>query len=61
MKIAPSYISGVAILIAPFLPEIDAPFIESTLNSVIVLVGAIVVVARQLLNKRSTLAGVRPA
>lgn len=60
MKVAPSYISAIAIIIASFLPEIEAPFVETTLNAVIVLVGAIVVAVRQVLNGRSTVLGGRP-
>lgn len=60
MQIAPSYISAVAMILASLLPDIDAPFIETTLNGVIILVGAIVVGVRQVINKRSTLLGGRP-
>ena len=60
MQLAPSYISAIAMIVATFLPDLDAPFIEATLNSVIVLVGAVVVAIRQLLNGRSTLLGGKP-
>ena len=60
MNLAPSYVSAIAIILAGFLPEVDAPFIETTLNSVVVLVGALVVAIRQVLNKRSTVAGFKP-
>jgi|GEM_PF-6191917 len=60
MNLAPSYVSAIAMIVALFLPDLDAPFVEATLNSVVILVGAIVVAIRQVLNKRSTVAGFRP-
>jgi hypothetical protein len=60
MKIAPSYVSALAMILATFLPDIDAPFVETTLNGVIILAGAIIVAVRQVLNGRSTVLGARP-
>lgn len=60
MKIAPSYISAVAMILATLLPDLDAPFIETTLNGIVVLVGAVVVAVRQVINGRSTVLGARP-
>ena len=60
MKIAPSYISAIAIILASFLPELEAPFVEATLNSLVVVVSAVVVAVRQVINGRSTLLGGRP-
>jgi len=60
MNLAPSYISAIAMIVATFLPDLDAPFVETTLNSVVVLVGAIIVAVRQVLNKRATVLGGRP-
>ena len=60
MKLAPSYISAIAMILALFLPEVEAPFIEATLNGVVILVGAIIVAVRQVLTKRATVLGARP-
>jgi len=59
-KIAPSYLSAIAMILALFLPDVEAPFIEATLNGVVILVGAIIVAIRQVVTKRATVLGGRP-
>lgn len=60
MKLAPSYISAIAVVLATLLPEVEAPMVEATLNNVVVIVGAIIVAVRQVMNGRSTVLGGRP-
>ena len=57
---APSFISALVVILAAIFPDIDAGNIGITVNTLVVLVGSMIVMVRQVLNNRSTWFGSRP-
>lgn len=60
MQYAPSYVAGFCSLLAVIFPDIGIDALNTTANTIIILVSSIVVMYRQITNGRSTLGGTRP-
>lgn len=60
MNLAPSYLSAFIAILAVIFPDVNAGDIGVTVNTLVIIAGSILVMARQVLNKRSTLTGGRP-
>lgn len=60
MQMAPSYVAGFVSLLAVIFPDIGIDALNTTANTIIILVSSIVVMYRQIKSGRSTFAGTRP-
>jgi hypothetical protein len=58
--IAPSYISAVASILALIFPDVTIDALNVTLNTLVIVASSLVIMYRQVVNRRSTLAGMRP-
>lgn len=62
---APSYIAGVVVVVTQLLPflgiHIAGADLTTTINTIVAIIGGLVVLYRQFATGRSTLAGTRPS
>lgn len=57
---APTFLTGLAMLLSVFFPEVELDALNITLNTLVVIIGGAVILLRQLLTGRSTWFGGRP-
>lgn len=61
MKIAPSYLLSLSAILAAVFPDVGIDAFNTTINTLWIVFVGVVVMVRQVLNKRSTLIGSRPS
>lgn len=57
---APTFFTGLAMLLATFFPQLELDAINTTVNTLVVVAGALFVMYRQWATKRATVIGTRP-
>ena len=58
--IAPSYYAALLSILAAIFPDVPAGNLEVTINTIIQIAGAGLIMYRQIINQRATLGGLRP-
>lgn len=57
---APSYLAATVSILSVVFPDIEVEALNTTVNTIVAIVAALVIMIRQIVNRRSTLGGFRP-